>query len=148
MNVSGKLALAYAWRHPARMFLTSLATIASACVVVWVVSGYDALVGQFGSQASEYLGRYDLFLVPDAAEDSSLPAELVDAMRQDAAIAEWEPALQWTGVFRRQTPLAVLEGKVFETDMFHLPPVRLLFASEAEYGFQPRRDHLHGRRVQ
>ena len=96
MNVSGKLALAYAWRHPARMLLTSLATIASACVVVWVVSGYDALVGQFGSKATEYLGRYDLFLVPDSAEDSSLPTELVDAMRKDAAVAEWEPALQWT----------------------------------------------------
>ena len=96
MNVSAKLALAYAWRHPVRMFLTSLATIASACVVVWVVSGYDALVGQFGSKATEYLGRYDLFLVPDSAEDSSLPTELVDAMHKDAAIAEWEPALQWT----------------------------------------------------
>ena len=90
--VGGKLALAYAWRHPARMFLTSLATIASACVVVWVVSGYDALVGQFGGKASEYLGRYDLFLVPDSAEDTLLPAELLDAMRKDAAIAEWEPA--------------------------------------------------------
>ena len=96
MTFSGKLALAYAWRHPARMLLTSLATIASACVVVWVVSGYDALVGQFGSKAAEYLGRYDLFLVPDSAEDSLLPMDLVEAMHRDATIAEWEPALQWT----------------------------------------------------
>jgi putative ABC transport system permease protein len=96
MNVSRKLALAYARRHPARMLLTSLATIASACVVVWVVSGYDALVGQFGNKAAEYLGRYDLFLVPDSAQDSVLPAELIEAMHKDAAIAEWEPALQWS----------------------------------------------------
>jgi hypothetical protein len=96
MNVSRKLALAYAWRNPARMLLTSLATIASACVVVWVVSGYDASVGQCGSKATEYLGRYDLFLVPDSAEDSSLPAELVAALNKDSAVAQWEPALQWT----------------------------------------------------
>ena len=103
--VGGKLALAYAWRHPARMFLTSLATIASACVVVWVVSGYDALVGQFGGKASEYLGRYDLFLLPDSAEDTLLPAELLDAMRKDAAIAQWEPALQWTVRVKPDRPL-------------------------------------------
>ena len=105
MKVSGKLALAYAWRHPARMLLTSLATIASACVVVWVVSGYDSLVGQFGSKATEYLGRYDLFLVPDSADDSTLPAELVAAMHKDAAIAEWEPALQWTVRVKPDRPL-------------------------------------------
>ena len=105
MNVSGKLALAYAWRHPARMLLTSLATIASACVVVWVVSGYDALIGQFGSKAAEYLGRYDLFLVPDSAEDSALPTELVDAMHKDATIAEWEPVLQWTVRVKPDKPM-------------------------------------------
>ena len=87
------------------MLLTSLATIASACVVVWVVSGYDALVGQFGSKATEYLGRYDLFLVPDSAEDSSLPTELVDAMHKDAAVAEWEPALQWTVRVKPDKPM-------------------------------------------
>ena len=66
MKITWKLSLAYAWHHPARMLLTSLAMIASACVVVWVVSGYDAMLSQFGDQASEYLGRYDLFLVPDS----------------------------------------------------------------------------------
>ena len=105
MKVSEKLALAYAWRHPVRMLLTSLATIASACVVVWVVSGYDALVGQFGSQATEYLGRYDLFLVPDSADDSSLSLGLVETMRKDTAIAEWEPSLQWTVRVKPDKPM-------------------------------------------
>jgi len=63
-----KLAISYAWRHPSRMLLTSIAMIASACVVVWVVSGYDAMVARFGGGAVEYLGRFDLFVVPDSTK--------------------------------------------------------------------------------
>jgi putative ABC transport system permease protein len=94
MKLAWKLAAAYAWRHPARMLLTSLAMVASACVVVWVVSGYDALASKFGDTASEYLGRYDLFVMPDSLKEEYLPAELISEMRQDAAVAESEPVLQ------------------------------------------------------
>ncbi|MDY0169781.1 MAG: ABC transporter permease [Thermoguttaceae bacterium] len=94
MSVTWKLALTYAWRHPARMILTSLAMVASAGIVVWVVSGYDALLSQFGDQATEYLGRYDLFLVPDSPDDSFIPAELIAAIGTDPAVAEMEPVLQ------------------------------------------------------
>ncbi len=94
MRIAAKLALAYAWHYPARVLLTSLAMVAAACVVVWVVSGYDALASQFDDQASEYLGRYDLFLVPDAVEQSFLPGDLVDAIHNDPAVAEIEPVLQ------------------------------------------------------
>lgn len=96
MRIAWKLALAYAWHHPGRMLLTSLAMVAAACVVVWVVSGYDAVVAQFDDRASEYLGRYDLFLVPDSLDESFIPAELVEAIGADDTIAEFEPALQWT----------------------------------------------------
>lgn len=96
MKIAWKLSLAYAWRHPARMFLTSLAMVASACVVVWVVSGYDAMVSQFGDRASEYLGRYDLFVVPDSTDESFVPADLVTLLRSDPAVAELEPSLQWS----------------------------------------------------
>lgn len=105
MSLHWKLALAYAWHHPARMLLTSLAMIASACVVVWVVSGYDAIVGQFGSRTTEYLGRYDLFLVPDAVQESYLPGDLVEAIRHDADIVEFEPALQATVRIQADKPL-------------------------------------------
>jgi putative ABC transport system permease protein len=94
MNLAWKLALAYARCHPTRMILTSVATIAASCVVVWVVSGYDALAGKFGDTATEYLGRYDLFVVPDSIQEAYLPADLIAAMRGDAAIEEFEPALQ------------------------------------------------------
>ncbi len=94
MSLARKLTCAYALRHPTRMFLASLATIASACVVVWVVSSYDALRSQFGPMASEYLGRYDAFVVPVSEKDPFVAAELIDALRKDAAIAEVQPASQ------------------------------------------------------
>lgn len=94
MKIAVKLAAAYALHHPARMFLTSLAMIASACIVVWVVSGYDALRSQFGQQAAEYLGRYDFFVVPEDPKDASLNADLVEALRQDPAVAEVEAVAQ------------------------------------------------------
>lgn len=107
MKIAGKLVLAYAWRHPARMLLTSLAMIAAACVVVWVVSGYDAILSQSGENAAEYLGRYDLFLVPDSLEESLLPNELIEAIRKDDAVAELEPALQWTVRVQTDRPIGM-----------------------------------------
>ncbi len=105
MRVAWKLTLAYARHHPARMLLTSLAMVASACVVVWVVSGYDALTSQFGNRASEYLGRFDLFVVPDAPDQSFIPADLVAALREDPAVAECESVLQWTVRVQPDKPL-------------------------------------------
>ena len=110
MRITWKLALTYAWCHPARMLLTSLAMIASACVVVWVVAGYDAVVSQFGGRASEYLGRYDLFVVPDSPEESFIPADLVEAIRKDAAVAELEPVLQSTVRVQTDKPIEMGMG--------------------------------------
>jgi putative ABC transport system permease protein len=82
------------------MCLTGLAIIASACIVVWVVSGYEALVGEADSTATEYLGRYDLFLVPDAPGNPALAPELIAGLRADPAVAAVEPV--------SQTPVRVL----------------------------------------
>jgi putative ABC transport system permease protein len=52
--------------RPARTVLTSMAVVASSCLVVWVVSGYDALLGQsIDENAAKALGRFDL-IVSDA----------------------------------------------------------------------------------
>lgn len=59
---------------PRCMVLTALSTIAAACIVVWVVSGYDSLVGKFGDFAEEYLGRYQLLVLPASEEN---PASFV-----------------------------------------------------------------------
>ena len=50
-----------------RLALTILATIAAACVVVWVVSGYDSLIQKFDEFADVYLGRYEFVVVPYTA---------------------------------------------------------------------------------
>lgn len=94
MGVTWKLALSYAVRHPTRMLLTSLAMVASACVVVWVVSSYDALASQFGEQATEYLGQYDFFIVPEDPNDASVNVDLVADLRKDPAVAAVVPVAQ------------------------------------------------------
>ncbi|MBN2292667.1 MAG: ABC transporter permease [Pirellulales bacterium] len=94
MKVAWKLAFSFALRRPMRMLLTSAAVVASSCIVVWVVSGYDALSSQFGRQATEYLGRYDFFVVPEDPNNAWLDSDLVDALRKDPAIVEVEPMAQ------------------------------------------------------
>lgn len=94
MNLIWKLTLSYAVRHPLRLVLTLLAMIASACMVVWVVSGYDALASQFGEQAAEYLGRYDFFVVPEDPADAAVDPALVEQLRQDPAVVEVTPVIQ------------------------------------------------------
>jgi putative ABC transport system permease protein len=97
MKIICKMVLAQLWHHPARMILTSLAIVAAACVVIWVVSGYDALVGQFGGFASDYLGRYDLIVLPEVKGVSAVPQlspELVEALGRDTEVAEINPVMQ------------------------------------------------------
>ena len=95
--VAGKLVLADVRRRPGRLMLTILSTIAAACIVVWVVSGYDSLVQKFKDLSETYLGRYELIVLPVGPEESPLPPlanELVAAIRQDPAVAAVDPVFQ------------------------------------------------------
>jgi putative ABC transport system permease protein len=97
MNIILKLTFAQVRAHPLRMCLTSLAVVASACMVIWVVSGYDALVGQFGGFASDFLGRYDLIVLPEVKGVSAaaqMSPELVEALGRDPEVAEINPVMQ------------------------------------------------------
>ena len=104
-------------RHQAkRMLLTILATIAAACVVIWVVSGYDALIQKFDEFSDVYLGRYDFVIVPytfgqegrgtGALNNRALnnksndvpvrfDVNLLNELRGDPAIASVDPILQF-----------------------------------------------------
>ncbi|MCC7086087.1 MAG: ABC transporter permease [Pirellulales bacterium] len=92
-----KLVVAQAMMQPARMILASLAVIASACAVAWVVSGYEALVSQFDENAAKYLGRYDLIVVTaggPASAAAALPSSIIDELRRDPAVIEVNPISQ------------------------------------------------------
>ena len=59
MSLCWKLDWSYVQYHPLRMVLAGLAIVASAGMVIWVVSRYDALMAQLAHQTPQYLGRYD-----------------------------------------------------------------------------------------
>lgn len=88
------LLFSQARHHPARLLLASLAVIAASCAVVWVVSGYDALVSQFDEHASSYMGRYDVIVTPGGPIGGTLPESLLDEFRADPAVAEVNPIVQ------------------------------------------------------
>ncbi|MCO6042642.1 FtsX-like permease family protein [Aeoliella sp. ICT_H6.2] len=92
-----KLVLAQMRVHPARVILTSLAVVAAAAAVAWVVSGYDALVSQFDENATKYLGRYDLLVVPAGGRPGATPKmgeQVISALRDDAGVLEVNPIAQ------------------------------------------------------
>ncbi|WP_020473458.1 FtsX-like permease family protein [Zavarzinella formosa] len=125
-KVSLRLVASHMRKRPGRFLLTSLSTIAASCIVVWVVSGYDSLVGQFGGMGEEYVGRYDLLLVPARNREavSAAPAgpggfgrapqltkELVEQIRQDPAVAVIDPVFE----------TALRATKIGETNAPRLP---------------------------
>ncbi|HEY1067124.1 MAG TPA: FtsX-like permease family protein [Pirellulales bacterium] len=97
MKLVWKLGLAEAWRHRVRLGLSALAMAAAACLVVWVVSGYDALLSQFDDNAEEYLGRYDLIVVPAGPDARGLAPEVIDGLRADPAVQEVNAVVQTRG---------------------------------------------------
>ena len=100
-----RLVIAHARQRPGRVLLTSLSTIAAACIVVWVVSGYDSLVGQFGGMGEEYVGRYEFLLVPARDREANpgpggggrpnqLSKELVEQVRRDPTVITADPVFE------------------------------------------------------
>ena len=111
LHVVPKLLLAETRRHPARWALSAAAIVASASVVVWVVSGYDALIGKFDEFSGEYLGRYQLIVVPRELPDLTgfghsrvppLSPEVIESLRKDPQVVLAEPVDQYR---LRMTPV-------------------------------------------
>lgn len=87
-----RLAVAFLREHPARVALTSLATMAATCLVIWIAAGYDSLLQTFDYWASQALGHYQLSIGPIAMEGNpAVPREVLDAIRSDASVAAAEP---------------------------------------------------------
>ncbi|WP_084427558.1 FtsX-like permease family protein [Roseimaritima ulvae] len=81
--------------HPGRVAITTLGVIASTCALVWVVSGYDALVSQFDENANKYLGRYDAIVMssggPPGTPPATIGSPLIEALRRDVGVREVNP---------------------------------------------------------
>lgn len=67
-----RLTLAELRQRPGRLLVTSLAVVASAAAVVWVVSGYDALTSKIEEVGEEYHGRYHAWVASPALDEGLL----------------------------------------------------------------------------
>ncbi|WP_459556676.1 FtsX-like permease family protein [Lacunimicrobium album] len=100
MRVIWKLFLAQAKQQTVRLTLTAIAMVASIGVVVWVVSAYEGLASEFDEQTDEFVGNYDLFIVPRDVT-GELPASLVNQVQQLADFEAVNPVSQFRMSFRR-----------------------------------------------
>ena len=99
MRTPLRLTVAWVREQPLRIVLTSLATSAAAAMVIWVVSGYDAMLGTFDRYSELALGRYPLSIAPiqhfsqqapgaiPSHAEKSVPPELLPDLREDPAVA-------------------------------------------------------------
>jgi putative ABC transport system permease protein len=122
-----KLAAVFLIEHPVRIVLTLLAVIAAACMVVWVVSGYDALLDSFDDFSNQSLGRYTLSVAPISTFQQVapgaipsharkfVPPEAVDALRNDPAVAAadsmWARRVRVRPVNPSQQPVMPSRGR-------------------------------------
>ncbi|QDT52628.1 Macrolide export ATP-binding/permease protein MacB [Caulifigura coniformis] len=87
-----RLALAFLGEHRARAVLTSLAIAAAVGLVIWVSSGYDAILKTYDEYANLALGRYELAVAPIKVNDNAtVPSEALKELRSDSAIASADP---------------------------------------------------------
>ena len=132
-----KLAFAFMRQHPVRTFLTCLATMAAACMVIWVVSGYDALLNSFDDFSDKSLGRYTLSVAPintysqyapgaiPSHAEKYVPPEVVKELRADPVVACADPMWAQREAVRPSTGIAP----------WRLPDVRLLGTDASESPF-------------
>ncbi|MGE9266953.1 MAG: ABC transporter permease [Verrucomicrobiales bacterium] len=136
-----KLSLAYFRERPLRLVLTSLATAAAAVMVLWVVSGYDALMNTFDNYSEEALGRYSLSVAPisnfsqyapgaiPATAEKFVPAEAVADLLADPAVLAADP------IWAIRVPIRpfVEDGEVKQ--LGRLPDLRILASDSPEPAF-------------
>jgi putative ABC transport system permease protein len=96
IKVVTKLVGSHLRQHPGRVVLTLCSIMAAACVVVWVVSGYDSLSEKFREFSESYMGRYELVALARPApvreaesfglRTARLNREFIDELAQDPAV--------------------------------------------------------------
>lgn len=87
-----QVASAFLMEHPVRLLLTTAATAAATCLVIWIASSYDALQRTYDEYADLALGRYQLAIAPiDLAGKRAIPETVVDALRADKRLQVVDP---------------------------------------------------------
>jgi putative ABC transport system permease protein len=87
-----KVAWANFRERPVRVALTATATAAAACLVIWIASGYEALLKTFDEYSNLALGRYTLAVAPiAAAKPGAVPPGVAADLRADPAVAAADP---------------------------------------------------------
>lgn len=82
------IVFAYLLEHPLRFVLTTTATAAATCLVIWIASSYDALHRTYDEYANLALGRFELAIAPTSMKpEDSVPMEVVADLRADPAVA-------------------------------------------------------------
>lgn len=112
MSETWKLTRSYLLQHPARLVLTCIAMAAAACMVIWVVSGYDSLMKQFEDFSDEAPGRYALtvYPVPQSTpgrmpgEEDAVPQDIVQALAADPAVAAADAMWAQRAMVRKYDP--------------------------------------------
>ncbi|MEW4528089.1 ABC transporter permease [Maioricimonas sp. JC845] len=86
------LAIGFLREHPVRFVLTTVATAAATCLVLWVASSYEALLTTYDEYANLALGRYELAIAPISmkAEDH-VPPECLEDLRKAPSIVAADP---------------------------------------------------------
>lgn len=65
MKLLLKLTLREAWYHRSRVFLAVLATVACACMIVWLVGAIDLMMAQVADDGENFLGEYQFVVLPE-----------------------------------------------------------------------------------
>lgn len=95
-NLIFRLVISRILRFPGRAVITIVGIMAASCAVIWIVSGFDALVAQFDDNSQKYLGRYDVMLVPSGPpnRDIAVAPQQISELKSDPAVLEVNPVNQ------------------------------------------------------
>lgn len=140
MRMVLRLIRAHLWERPVRTVLTALATACATCLVVWVVSGYEAVMRSMDLYASRALGRYVLVIDPVSRKpDRAVPSAALALLRQDPAVlaadSMWAELTAFAlegGVGRNRGNEAVLVGTDAAEPPFALVRGRWIAGDQSE----------------
>lgn len=86
------LAKSFLFQRPRRLLITVAAAIASTCIVLWVVSGYEAVLKSHDVFAEVGMGRYDLSVdAISRAMDRHVMPQIIEDLKADSNVIDVDP---------------------------------------------------------